>query len=476
MRTRLMSTLMTAALVVAGALAGAISIEGFGAGTSAGAACASIPSREDPAVVQAVYRTAVSRSVTPRVLLATFEAAWVESHANNLLCGDLDSLGVFQQRASWGSVATRTNVVASTNLFLDRAISVDRTLASTTSAGVLAQKVQVSAYPSRYDQSQTKAQELIALGRRLALPDNLVNTDFDSAAAGWTFRNAPGGLMNRAVYPGGTSGARFLEMNCVSVSGCSVYQDLAGPINPGWGYGLAVDAKCNHAAGCPISVAIWGLGGPNASEIGAESVVVPNDGKWHTVSMTKTFGQSHEYLRSEVYIDSTGRNTDIDRPRFVRFADPEWTKWQPLLLSNNDWVSPLNAWTFRSAPGGGMNRAVYSGGVAGARFLENNCITSAGCSVYQDVATVTRPGAAVSASVYLRCPGTVACPATLAVWGLGMTDQEIIAKNVVVPAGGQWIPVSVGGSFARQHDVQRVEVYNGAIARNLDVDQMTHVG
>lgn len=464
------------AAVAAGAIAGVVAPALLGVVPVAGAACASIPSREDPAVVQTVYRTAVSRSVTPRVLLATFEAAWVESHANNLPCGDLDSLGVFQQRASWGSVATRTNVAASTNLFLDRAISVDRSLASSTSAGVLAQKVQVSAYPSRYDQSQAKAQELIALGKRLALPDGLVNTDFTSGVSGWTFRAPSGGSMNRAVYAGGTSGNNFLETNCVGAAGCSTYQDLAGPINGGSGYGLAVDTKCNHPSGCPMTVALWGLGGANASEIGSETATIPNDGKWHTVSIAKVFGQSHEFVRAEFYVGATDRNTDFDRARFIRTADAGWAAWQPVVLTNNDWASPLTAWNFRSAPGGGINRAVYSGGVTGSRFLENNCISAAGCSVYQDVATVVRPGATVTASVYLRCPGTVACPATLSVWGLGMTDQEQIAKSVTVPAGGQWMRVAVSGAFARQHDVQRVEVYNSAVGRNLDLDVASHAG
>ncbi|KAG9073698.1 hypothetical protein FS749_014777 [Ceratobasidium sp. UAMH 11750] len=46
--------------------------------------CPSIPSNADPAVRDKVYRITKSRHVTPKVLLSTFETAWVESHVNNL--------------------------------------------------------------------------------------------------------------------------------------------------------------------------------------------------------------------------------------------------------------------------------------------------------------------------------------------------------------------------------------------------------
>ncbi|KAG8795408.1 hypothetical protein FRC12_014892 [Ceratobasidium sp. 428] len=67
--------------------------------------CPSIPSTVDTAVRDHVYRITQSRHVTAKVLLATFETAWVESHVNNLNCGDQDSIGVFQQRPSqgWGT-------------------------------------------------------------------------------------------------------------------------------------------------------------------------------------------------------------------------------------------------------------------------------------------------------------------------------------------------------------------------------------
>jgi hypothetical protein len=133
------------------------------------AECSSIPGTADPAVLETMYRTATGRQVTDRVMLTTFEAGWVESHMNNLPCGDLDSLGVFQQRSHYGSAAQRTNVEWATNAFLDRAIPVAAANPSWT-AGRVAQEVQRSAFPGRYDQAQATALELIARARSLVGP------------------------------------------------------------------------------------------------------------------------------------------------------------------------------------------------------------------------------------------------------------------------------------------------------------------
>ncbi|MFD0597492.1 hypothetical protein ACFQZ4_38685 [Catellatospora coxensis] len=69
---------------------------------AAHAACTSIPANHDPAVIVMVYRTARSLNVNDKVMLSGFEAGWVESHMNNLPCGDKSSLGVFQQRWDYG--------------------------------------------------------------------------------------------------------------------------------------------------------------------------------------------------------------------------------------------------------------------------------------------------------------------------------------------------------------------------------------
>ncbi|GAB1523386.1 carbohydrate-binding domain protein [Rhizoctonia solani] len=125
--------------------------------------CQTIPSYADAGVRDQVYRITQSRGVTAKVLLSTFETAWIESHVNNLPCGDQDSIGVFQQRPSqgWGTYDQIMNVDYSTNKYLDQAIVNDRNFPGYT-AGQLAQSVQRSEFPDRYDQAESTARALIA--------------------------------------------------------------------------------------------------------------------------------------------------------------------------------------------------------------------------------------------------------------------------------------------------------------------------
>ncbi|CCO28245.1 hypothetical protein RSOLAG1IB_03665 [Rhizoctonia solani AG-1 IB] len=112
-----------------------------------------------------IRSVAKSRNVTQRLMLALFEAAWVESHVNNLNCGDRDSLGVFQQRPSQGWCSPSSlclDVTHATNAFIDKAVKVAK---PSMTPGQLAQAVQVSAYPDRYDAAESKARSIIsALG------------------------------------------------------------------------------------------------------------------------------------------------------------------------------------------------------------------------------------------------------------------------------------------------------------------------
>ncbi|MET7638180.1 hypothetical protein [Streptomyces sp. NPDC005438] len=134
---------------------------GHGSPTGAGAQprC-EVPPQHDPAVIRTVHSVAVDQEVNDKVLLATFEAGWVSSHMNNLDCGD--TLGVFQQSPGevWGTPEQCLDPVHATTRFLEHAVAVDQAQPDLT-AGELAQSVQRSAYPDRYDQAEGKARELI---------------------------------------------------------------------------------------------------------------------------------------------------------------------------------------------------------------------------------------------------------------------------------------------------------------------------
>lgn len=100
------------------------------------------------------------RGVTARVMLAAFETAIVESGCRNLNYGDRDSVGVFQQRPSqgWGTREQCMNVEYASNKFFE--VCQTRDICGPT-AGQLAQCVQRSAYPDRYDQNEGNARGLM---------------------------------------------------------------------------------------------------------------------------------------------------------------------------------------------------------------------------------------------------------------------------------------------------------------------------
>lgn len=121
------------------------------------------------------YNTAAGMKASNKVMLALFETGLVESTMRNLAsravpaslryphegvaAGDHDSVGFLQQRASWGSVKSRMDVADSTRRFVNKAQARESKFDS---AGALAQAVQVSAYPTRYNAREKEAAALLA--------------------------------------------------------------------------------------------------------------------------------------------------------------------------------------------------------------------------------------------------------------------------------------------------------------------------
>jgi hypothetical protein len=100
----------------------------------------------------------LSRGYSRRVRMSLLEAMRVESSFRNLNYGDRDSQGVLQQRPStgWGPPG---NARRDIKQYLSRASQVDRGFKGT--AGQLAQAVQRSAFPERYDQHKAEAARLL---------------------------------------------------------------------------------------------------------------------------------------------------------------------------------------------------------------------------------------------------------------------------------------------------------------------------
>jgi Putative Flp pilus-assembly TadE/G-like len=115
--------------------------------------------RNTESIPAIVYAVGSAMGATPKQMLAAFEAAIVESGFRNLPDGDRDSLGVFQQRPSqgWGEPQEILNPFYAARKFFEGAMKV----AQWGSAGQLAQRVQISDFPERYDQVAIQAAGLI---------------------------------------------------------------------------------------------------------------------------------------------------------------------------------------------------------------------------------------------------------------------------------------------------------------------------
>lgn len=99
-----------------------------------------------------------SQHDTPRVRQALLEAMGVESNFRNLNYGDRDSMGVLQQRRQYYPRSGK-NVAYDIDQFLSRARRADHQVGG--SAGALAQAVQRSAFPGRYDQQAGRVSALL---------------------------------------------------------------------------------------------------------------------------------------------------------------------------------------------------------------------------------------------------------------------------------------------------------------------------
>lgn len=137
-----------------------------------------------------ILRVASRMGATPLQIQAAFLAAWTESRMRNLSYGDRDSLGVFQQRPSqgWGSPAQILNVEYAAGKFFEEA----RRVSQSGTPGQLAQRVQRSAFPGRYDALSAEPLELLGrlTGGALAAPSGLFSLDLTGAPnlngpAGW---------------------------------------------------------------------------------------------------------------------------------------------------------------------------------------------------------------------------------------------------------------------------------------------------
>lgn len=112
---------------------------------------------------QIIARVAQRHHLIERASAIALMAAMQESGLRNLDHGDRDSLGLFQQRPSqgWGTPDQIMDVTYASTQFFTQAIN-NEPLYPDLTAGLLAQTVQRSCCPERYDQAEGKAREMLA--------------------------------------------------------------------------------------------------------------------------------------------------------------------------------------------------------------------------------------------------------------------------------------------------------------------------
>lgn len=116
--------------------------------------------REQRSVLATFLDEAEDERASPREVKALVEAGLVESNLRDLPYGDRDSVGPLQQRPSQGWGPPSESVAKDAEQFLDAAQKINRG-GFKGSAGQLAQAVQRSAFPARYDQRGEQAESLI---------------------------------------------------------------------------------------------------------------------------------------------------------------------------------------------------------------------------------------------------------------------------------------------------------------------------
>ncbi|MFJ1765732.1 FG-GAP repeat domain-containing protein [Amycolatopsis sp. NPDC088138] len=103
---------------------------------------------------------------------------------------DHDSLGLFQQRAGWGTVAQRLNPRTATNAFLDKMLrEYPNDSWKTAVIGDVCQAVQVSAFPDRYQPQAGDAQKIVNALWTTRAADG---ADFNDDGVGDIFSTATG--------------------------------------------------------------------------------------------------------------------------------------------------------------------------------------------------------------------------------------------------------------------------------------------
>ncbi len=159
-----------------------------------------------------IIAVARSLNVSSRGIQIALMTALQESTLRNLSYGDRDSVGIFQQRANWGSVAERMDPTYEAKAFFGGPLGpnhgsprglLDIPDWQDMNLSAAAQAVQISAFPAAYAKWETAAAAIMASQGITATADTLSPATSSGGCA-----NAGGGTQNASwTAPNGKTGA-----------------------------------------------------------------------------------------------------------------------------------------------------------------------------------------------------------------------------------------------------------------------------
>ena len=117
---------------------------------------------------RAIIDAVNARGLPQRASVIAVTTAIVETTLQNTTTGDLDSVGLFQQRSGWGTVAERMDPATSTNLFLNVMVTVSNW--QTKTIGTVCQAVQRSAYGDLYQLQAADGQRIVTALKPASTP------------------------------------------------------------------------------------------------------------------------------------------------------------------------------------------------------------------------------------------------------------------------------------------------------------------
>ncbi|TDC10511.1 hypothetical protein E1267_03830 [Nonomuraea longispora] len=143
-----------------------------------------------------VVKAVRDRGMPKRAAAIAITTTIVETNIENVSeMVDHDSLGLFQQRGSWGSAKNRLNPTWATNAFLDKMVRLyPNNSWQSAPVGEVCQAVQVSAHPDRYQPQASDGQKIVDALWTASERPNLHGADFNGDGVSDIFATGTGTL------------------------------------------------------------------------------------------------------------------------------------------------------------------------------------------------------------------------------------------------------------------------------------------